>query len=148
MAAKVTASKAAAKRTPQSPPVRRTAPSSGTGAVDGVELVDGIEVLRVGPDVEEPPEERIPLFYIDDREFTVLANPSASIGLEALHIIAQGGGTEVAQAMAVDYVLTEMLGPEAYAVFRRSKQLSVAQRQWVVEKCQALAMGSVEAPKP
>lgn len=148
MAAKVTAKKAPAKR----PASRLARPVPVLPELDeeveGLGIEDGVEVLRIpDDDGPEPEPERIPMFYIGDREFTVPKEPPVTIGLEALHIISRGGGGPIAQAMADDYVMTEMLGEEGFAAYRQSPKLTVPQRQWVKLKVTQMAMGALEDPK-
>lgn len=148
MTAKVTAKKAAPKRPATRATARPALPPAPDEEVEGLEVgADGAEVLRVPDDGDVPELERIPMFYIGDREFTVLKDPPVSIGLEALHIIARGGGGMIAQTMADDYMMTEMLGEEGYAVYRQSPKLTREQRLWVKMRVTQLAMGALEDPK-
>lgn len=102
-------------------------------------------VLRFAS-VSDEPEEREALFYIDDTEYTVLVNPPASIGQEALHIIAEGGGSPVAQVMADDYVMSQMLGGEAYAALRACKTVKAGELAHLKQVVSRKALGALEDP--
>lgn len=95
---------------------------------------------------ETPPEERAEkrsvLFTIDDREYTVLDNPGAELGLEYLRqarILGPLGAT--------DWAMEAMLGADAYAALRRCKGLPVKGLQRVVEVVSQKLVGSMDIPK-
>lgn len=100
-------------------------------------------VLRLSSTSDEP-EEREPLFYIDDVEYTIPVSPPASISLEAMHIIAEGGGSPAAQMAAEDYVMTEMLGEEGYAALRGCKTIKRHELRRVIEVISERANGALE----
>lgn len=153
MAAKASGSKQPAKRAPQRrAPIRAglALPPGSDEEVEGLEVdADGVAVLHIPDDEDDGAEpERVPMFFIGDREYTVLKDPPASIALEAMHIMARGGGGPQAELMADDYVMTEMLGEEAYAAFRQAPQPTPKQRRWVSMEVTKRAMGALEDPKP
>lgn len=151
MAAKVTASKQPAKRAPARRAPVRPALLAGQSdeEVEGLEIgADGLAVLHIpDDDGQEAEPERIPMFTIGGREYTVLLEPPTSIAVEALHIMAAGGGGPQAQLVADDYVMTQMLGEDAYAALRQSKKVTSAQRRWVSMEVSRRAMGALEDPK-
>jgi hypothetical protein len=127
MAAKAVAGKPAQQR-----PARITRPAPAAP-----------ELLRFTSTTDEP-EQREPLFYIDDTEYTILVNPPASIGQEALHILAEEGGGPLAQVMADDYVMTAMLGEEGYAALRACKTVKPAELAHLKEIITKKALGALE----
>lgn len=141
MAARVTAKKTAAKRPsrPRVPaPVAEPEPESSPldpGA--GGEF----EVLRLTRRTDRA-EEREPLFYIDDVEYTILKRPSPNVGLQCLHLFrTQGDG------VATDYVLAKLLGPEGYAALREYDDLTPPQYKQICQIAIKRALGSLEVPK-
>ncbi len=47
--------------------------------------------IRIDSKVEAEPEERESFFYIDEREYTILKNPSPALGLEFLALVGERG---------------------------------------------------------
>ena len=97
------------------------------------------------------PEEREPLFYVDDAEYTIPVDPGPGIALEALHIMAgaAGAGDETAQAQAEDYILTQMLGEQGWADLRRCVREKIVSRKdfaYLTGVISERAMGAVESP--
>jgi len=125
----------AGKTPPRARPVPRAIAAAPPPQANGV--------LRLTSTSDEE-EAREPLFYIDDVEYTIPVEPPASIALEALHIVAEGGGSPVAQMMAEDYVMTEMLGEEGYAALRGCKTLKSADLRRVIEVCSERANAAME----
>ena len=141
MTAKVTAKKTPAKRTsrPRTPtpaPAPEPEPSPLDPGAGGE-----FEVLRLTRRTDRA-EEREPLFYIDDVEYTILKRPSPSIGLQCLHLFrTQGDG------VATDYVLAKLLGPEGYAALRDYDDLTPQQYKQICQVAIKRALGSLEVPK-
>jgi hypothetical protein len=102
-------------------------------------------VLRLSSASSEP-EEREPLFYIDDECFTIPVSPPASIGLEAMHMTARGG--MAAAAATEDYIMSEMLGDEGWAALRACKTLKLADYRRLVQVCMEKAVGPQEDDAP
>jgi hypothetical protein len=125
MAAKVTAKTPAARR-----PARKPAPAADT--YEPVHL----------PEETEVPEERVPLFYIGDREYSVVKRPGVNIALQYLHLTRTKGET-----IAQDFLLEELLGVEGYEALRNYNALKPEQFERIVEVANELTMGSLEAPK-
>lgn len=134
MTAKVTAKKSTPKRPPARP--RPAAPAP-------VEAVDGPQVLRFDADTEDvEPEEREPLFYIGDREYTIPKVMRTNDALECLHQFRTQG-----EALAVDFLLERLLGEEAYTALRSYRRLRSADLARIIEIAQERMMGAAEAPK-
>jgi hypothetical protein len=128
------AAKAVAGKAPQQRPARIVRQTLAPAAP---------EVLRFTSTSDEP-EQREPLFYIDDVEYTILVNPPASIAQEALHILAEAGGGPVGQIMADDYVMGEMLGEDGWAALRSCKTVKPEQLAHLKQEVVKKAMGALE----
>jgi hypothetical protein len=103
----------------------------------------GFEILRLpAPDPDAPPAERVPLFTIGDREYTMLASPPFRVGVEYLYQVRHNG-----IASALDFLLDEMLGVEAFAALRAYEGLKDEQLAQVITIVHRTAMGRVEVPK-
>jgi hypothetical protein len=94
--------------------------------------------------VPDEEEQREPLFYIDDVEYTIPVEPPAGIGLEAMHMIAQGG--PAAGAAVEDYIMGEMLGEDGWAALRECRTLKMADYRRLVQVCTEKVMGAEEDP--
>lgn len=131
MAAKVTAKKTtAAKRSPARP----TAPELPAA---------GPQVLRFDADTDEAePEEREPLFYIGDREYTIPKVMRTNDALECLHAFRTQG-----EAFGVDLLLERLLGEESYTALRSYRRLKPVDLARIIEIAQERMMGAAEAPK-
>jgi hypothetical protein len=142
MAATVTAKKTAAKRTARRPapaPVPEVEQEQESSPLDpGAGEFEVLRLTRRGDRVEE----RVPLFYIDDAEYTVLKRPNPNVGLKFLHLFSTRG-----EAVATDYVLGKLLGPEGYAALLEYDDLTPEQFKHICQVAVRLAVGSMELPK-
>lgn len=141
MTAKVTAKKTPAKR-PSRPrvPAPVAEPEPEASPLDpgaGGEF----EVLRLTRHTDRT-EERVPLFYIDDVEYTVLKRPNANVGLKMLELL-RTQGEPAAQA----YVLSKLLGPDGYAALLDYDDLEPEHYAHICKVAARLALGSLELPK-
>jgi hypothetical protein len=132
MAATVKATKAVATKRPAARRPKATPVTEANGR--------GIQVLRLTTGTTEAA--RVPLFYIDDREYTVKASPGMNIALQFLHI-----GRTQGEGIAIDYLLGKMLGDEAYKALREYDDLTAEQLMQIIETVTSLAMGAMELPK-
>lgn len=142
MTAKVTAKKTAVKRTTP----RRPAPAPVSEPEPEVSPLDPgstgeFEVLRLTRSTDQT-EERVPLFYIDDVEYTVLKRPHANVGLKMLDLL-RTQGEPAAQA----YVLSKLLGPDGYAALLDYDELEPEHYAHICKVAARLALGSLELPK-
>ncbi|MFE2407126.1 hypothetical protein ACFXDE_02145 [Kitasatospora sp. NPDC059408] len=128
MAAKVTASKKAASR--MSPPPAPLAPAE-----------PGFEVLRLTT-APRADEKRVPLFYIDDVEYTIPARPRMNVALQYMHLAKDQG-----DAVAADYLLGSLLGEDGYRALREYDQLTPEQFQQITAIATRQTMGALELPK-
>ena len=110
-------------------------------------LYPGFEPLRLETPDEAPEEApRVELFSIDDQPFTIPVRVPQQVAVEYLHRFATAGGPE-GQVLANDYLLTQVLGEDAYAALRAWPHLTTDQFAWVTEVITRLAFGQIEVPK-
>jgi hypothetical protein len=125
---------------------RRPPPAAnGARAMEDVPLPGGgVPVIRLTPADEG---ERVTLFYIGDREFTITARPQAEVGLRFLKLsqtpVSEGGGEQA----AIYYLLTKLLGQDGYDALMGFDGLQQSQFQQIVRIASELALGAVEPPK-
>jgi hypothetical protein len=107
------------------------------------------EPLRFSSEAEVEPEEREPFFYVDETEYTILANPGPGIAVEAMHIMA--AGTPASTVAAEEYVTTAMIGEDGWAALRglaRKRIISGKQLRAMIAECSQKAMGALEDEDP
>lgn len=119
----------------------RTANANGNGTAPPAPQITG--PLRFSAESDEP-EEREPLFFIDDHEYTIPVNPPASIALEALHIMAAGKGSVAASIEAEDYIMTEMLGEDGWAALRGCKTVKKHEMRHLIQVISERANSAME----
>jgi hypothetical protein len=112
-------------------------------------------VLRFSSSSDKP-QEREPLFYIDDTEYTMLVDPPASIALtasrllsdERRHLEALGADPleafRAASGLSQNYVMTEMLGEDGYAALCGCKTITPAEIRQVMQVVSERAQGALE----
>ncbi|MGW0575115.1 hypothetical protein ACWD25_03915 [Streptomyces sp. NPDC002920] len=110
---------------------KRTAskPVNGTG-----DLTD-FEPIHI-PANEDVIEERVPLFFIGDDEFSIPKTIPPGVALEFMREARQHG-----RDLATAPLLTRVLGEEAYEALEQSKALTEDQLEWIVDKVLDLALG-------
>lgn len=128
-----------ARPRPALPPADENVPNLGG------DTVHGNAVLRLTSEPEGE-EKREPLFYIDDREYTIPVEPPASIALTALDIMASGAPD--AAARAERYVMTEMLGEDGWQALRSCKTLTLRDYRRLAQVCSEKVMGQLEEEAP
>jgi len=84
--------------------------------------------------------ERVPLFYIDDVEYSMPAKIPGNVALKYLRKI-RTDGVEVAGA----WLLEEVIGTEAYEALMNYDGLTIEQLNQVIAIVERHALGSVEA---
>ena len=107
----------------------------------------GIKPMRLFTSDDDEPVEREPLFYIDDVAYTIPVRVGMDVAIEYLHRAAAVGGGGEGEALAADYLLTEMLGEEGYRALRTYKKLTAAQFAHVIAVCTRIALGSSRSQK-
>jgi hypothetical protein len=124
--------KASPARTRQSAAARsRAAAKSVNGTGDDLDF----EPLRI-PANDDVEEERVPLFYIGDDEYTIPKLIPPGVALQFMRE-AREHGRELAAAP----LLIRVLGEDAYQALEESKSLTEDQMEWIVNKVLDLALG-------
>ncbi|MFJ9771239.1 hypothetical protein ACIRVF_08340 [Kitasatospora sp. NPDC101157] len=95
--------------------------------------------LTTTPQVDE---QRVPLFYIDDVEYTIPARPRMNVALQYMHVAKDQG-----DAVAADFLLSSLLGEEGYRALREYDQLTPEQFQHITDIATRQTMGALELPK-
>jgi hypothetical protein len=91
---------------------------------------------------ERAPEERVPLFYIDELEVTIPPRFSASFGLRYIDIV-----TERGLDAGVVWLLKNALSPGGYEALLGYDDLEPEQFSAIVESLQAMVVGALEKSK-
>lgn len=104
-------------------------PVNGTGDLDGFEPIH----IPANADVTE---ERVPLFYIGDDEYTIPKTIPPGVALEFMREAREHG-----RDLATAPLLTRVLGEDAYEALEQSKALTEDQMEWIVDKVLDLALG-------
>ncbi|MEU6365771.1 hypothetical protein ABZ876_08440 [Streptomyces sp. NPDC046931] len=121
-------------RTRQTAAARKRAaarPVNGTGELD-------FEPIRIEAD-DDYVEERVPLFYIGDTEYTIPKEIPPGAALQFMRE-AREHGRELAAAP----LLIRVLGEDAYMALEKSRALTEEQMKWIVDKVLDLALGRQE----
>lgn len=118
-------------RTRQSTAAKRAAAKNVNGTGDDFDF----EPLRI-PANDDIEEERVPLFYIGDDEYTIPKLIPPGVALQFMRE-AREHGRELAAAP----LLIRVLGEDAYQALEESKALSEDQMEWIVNKVLDLALG-------
>lgn len=134
MAAKPPTSKAAAKRPARPrPALPAPAPQASGSALD-------FEPPRLTTSTK--PAERVTLFYIDDREYSIEMRPGVNVGLKYLHL-----SRTVGEDQAMDYLLERLLGPEGHQALQDYDDLTQEQFEQICKIASRLTLGALEPPK-
>lgn len=88
---------------------------------------------------EDVPDERVPLFYIGDVEYTVPASVPVGMALEYLRVAREAGAEVGAGAL-----LSRALGEEAYLALEKSRGLTDEQLNQIIGIVLDLALGRSE----
>ena len=119
-------------RTRQSPAARkRTPPKPAAMDLD-------FEPIRIAAD-DEVFEERVPLFYIGDDEYTIPKDIPTGVALQYLRIAGERG-----QEYAAPILLTRVLGEEAYLALENSRGLKDDQLERIIQLVIDLSLGRRE----
>jgi hypothetical protein len=123
----------AAKKTAAKRPALPAAPTA-----NGSDL--GFEPPRLT--TSDQPADRVVLFYIDDREYTIELRPGVNVGLRYLHLVRTAG-----ESHAQAYLLERLLGTEGYEALMNHDDLTAAEFQRIFEVASELTLGALEPPK-
>jgi hypothetical protein len=122
-------------RTRQTTAARKRAAVKPTA---GSSPLAGFEPVRIVAD-DEVVEERVPLFYIGDTEYTIPKEIPKGVALQYLRHAA-----EVGHELATAPLLVRVLGEDAYMALERSKGLKDDQLEQIVDIIIKLALGDQE----
>jgi hypothetical protein len=100
----------------------------------------GFEPLRLSSNSE--PAERVPLFYINDTEYSINARPGVNIALQYLHTYRAEGDT-----VATAHLLERLLGIEGFQALMNFDDLTMEQFNQICAIAVQLTLGAIEAPK-
>lgn len=92
------------------------------------------EPIRIASD-DEIEEERVPLFYIGDTEYTIPKEMPPGVALQFLREAREHG-----RDLATAPLLTRVLGEDAYEALEQSKALTEDQMEWIIDKVLDLAL--------
>ena len=120
-----------ASTTRQATAARKRAAAKPTSTTDALDF----EPLRIAAN-DDIVEERVPLFYIGDTEYTIPKAIPPGVALEFLREAREHG-----RDLATAPLLTRVLGEDAYTALEESKALTEDQMQWIVDKVLDLALG-------
>ncbi|GGW98684.1 hypothetical protein [Streptomyces chartreusis] len=96
------------------------------------------EPIRIAAD-DEVPEERVPLFYIGDTEYTIPKDIPPGVALQYLRTAG-----EIGEQFAAPTLLTRVLGAEAYEALESSRALKDDQLQKIIQIVIDLSLGKGE----
>lgn len=107
---------------------KRAAPKPPAVAVD-------FEPIHI-PSNDDFVEERVPLFYIGDTEYSVPTVVPPGVALEYLREVKAGG-----QDAAAGALLSRVLGEEAYSALETSRALTEEQLNQIIDRVMDLSLG-------
>lgn len=116
---------------------RQTSAARKRAAAKPKPLDEDFEVVELSSEV--PEEERVPLFKIDDRVYTVPKFVPQGLALEFVRLNRQYG-----ENIAAVRLLERMLGPEAYEALEQCPTLDEVRMQKIIDMAQKLAFGKAE----
>ncbi|MFI2761402.1 hypothetical protein ACH5A3_21410 [Streptomyces echinatus] len=118
-------------RTRQSAAARKRTAAKPAGDLD-------FEPIRIAAD-DEIEEERVPLFYIGDDEYTIPKHIPRGVALQYLR-----HASEVGHELATAPLLIRVLGEDAYMALEQSKALEDEQLERIVDIIVTQALGKQE----
>lgn len=113
---------------------KRAAPARRPVAGEPLEF----EPIRIVAN-EDVPEDRVPLFYIGDEEYTVPTLVPAGIALAYLRVARESG-----QEMAAGALLSRALGEDAYLALESARGLTNDQLEQIIQHVLDLALGKAQ----
>lgn len=106
--------------------------------VNGTSDLTDFEPIRI-PANDDVVEERVPLFYIGDTEYSIPKTIPPGVALEFMREAREHG-----RDLATAPLLTRVLGEDAYTALEQSRALTEDQLSWIVDKVLDLALGRKE----
>lgn len=98
------------------------------------------EPLRLSRDSDAPPEERAPIFYIDDVEYTAPVRFSAAFALRYVDVVTKRG-----LDAATAWLLANGLSVGGYEALMEYEELTPTQLGSVVEHLQKMVVGAMDS---
>ncbi|MER5715714.1 hypothetical protein [Streptomyces sp. NPDC002132] len=123
-------------RTRQSAAARKKAAAARPSAAS--DPLDGFEPIRIAAD-DEVPDERVPLFYIGDDEYTIPREIPPGVALQYLRQARESG-----HELATPPLLIRVLGEDAYMALEQSRAVTEDQLERIVKLIIDLALGQAE----
>jgi hypothetical protein len=120
-------------RTRQAAAARKRAAAKPT-----LESLDGFEPIRIAAD-DDVEEERVPLFYIGDDEYTIPKDIPRGVALQYLR-----HASEVGHELATAPLLIRVLGEDAYLALEQSRAMTSEQLEQIVDIIIKQALGQQE----
>jgi hypothetical protein len=114
---------------------------AATKPTAGSDPLAGFEPIRI-PANDEVVDDRVPLFYIGDDEYTIPRHVPRGVALQYLR---QAG--ELGHELATPPLLIRVLGEDAYMALEQSKALEDDQLDRIVQLIVDLALGQQEKEK-
>lgn len=124
-------------RTRQTTGARKRAAAKPT--LDGADA--GFEPIRIAAD-DDVVEERVPLFYIGDVEYTIPKHIPKGVALQYLRQAGERG-----HELATAPLLIRVLGEDAYTALEQSKALTDEQLESIVDIIVSQSLGRQEGEK-
>lgn len=100
--------------------------------------LDGFEPIRIAAD-DDVEEERVPLFYIGDDEYTIPKEIAPGVALQYLRQARESG-----HELATPPLLIRVLGEDAYMALEQSRAVTEEQLERIVKLIIDLALGQAE----
>lgn len=113
-----------------------------SGVDDETPEVAEPQIIRLSSKPKQGREKRIPLFYVDDRLYTMRGQATPTLGLRYMHV-ARTQGPDA----AADFALEALLGAEGYAALMACDDLSMDDLKAIVQRAVSIMQGPVEGPK-
>ncbi|MEU7416699.1 hypothetical protein [Streptomyces antibioticus] len=103
--------------------------------------LDGFEPIRIAAD-DDVVEDRVPLFYIGDTEYTIPREIAPGVALQYLRQARESG-----HELATPPLLIRVLGEDAYMALEQSKAVTEPQLERIVKTIVDLALGQADKKK-
>ncbi|MFF8482324.1 hypothetical protein [Streptomyces antibioticus] len=103
--------------------------------------LDGFEPIRIAAD-DDVVEDRVPLFYIGDTEYTIPREIAPGAALQYLRQARESG-----HELATPPLLIRVLGEDAYMALEQSKAVTEPQLERIVKMIVDLALGQADKKK-
>ncbi|MGA2412705.1 MAG: hypothetical protein ABSG46_20270 [Candidatus Binataceae bacterium] len=107
--------------------------------IEGSVVGQIVPAVRLRSDAEVGASKRMPLFYIDDKEYTVPAKPAPNVGLRYLYLLHTKG-----EAEANYFLLNSLLGNEGYRALMTYDKLTQKDFDDVMSRAVAISTGPKE----